>query len=257
MPDFSRYKLGVKAVKTDSRTLQLGRYLTPALPKPPHSLNWIEGMNDFGMMDNDQTGDCTIATCGHAIQVWSKNAAGVVKTPPDDVIMSAYEDWCGYVPGDAATDNGGIMLDVFSSWHHDGLGGITLDAFLSVDHTYLPGVQDAVMLFGGVALGLALPLTAQTQDVWDVVPDAPHSQTVPGSWGGHAVWAPAYDGDANTLHGVTVISWGQPLRMTKKFFQTYVQECWVLYSQAWLTATGTSPNGFLADQLMTDLHAIR
>ena len=35
MTDHSKMKLGRKAIKTDSRTLAFGDYLTPALPPPP------------------------------------------------------------------------------------------------------------------------------------------------------------------------------------------------------------------------------
>jgi hypothetical protein len=35
MADHSKMKLGRKAIKTDTRTLALGDYLTPSLPPPP------------------------------------------------------------------------------------------------------------------------------------------------------------------------------------------------------------------------------
>jgi hypothetical protein len=35
MADHSKMKLGRKAIKTDTRTLAFGDYLTPALPPPP------------------------------------------------------------------------------------------------------------------------------------------------------------------------------------------------------------------------------
>ena len=54
-------KLGRKAIKTDSRTLALGRYLTPAVPPPPAAADWTKGIARWGMMLNDTLGDCTIA----------------------------------------------------------------------------------------------------------------------------------------------------------------------------------------------------
>ncbi len=77
MADHSKMKLGRKAIKTDTRTLALGRYLTPSLPPPPAAQDWTKGITAWGMMLNgpepsepqfpDGLGDCTIAGCGHAI----------------------------------------------------------------------------------------------------------------------------------------------------------------------------------------------
>ncbi len=108
MADHSKMKLGRKAIKTDSRTLALGRYLTPSLPPPPPAQDWTKGITAWGMMLNgpepsepqfpDGLGDCTIAGCGHAIQVWTANTGSMV-TVPDATILNYYEQWDGYVPG--------------------------------------------------------------------------------------------------------------------------------------------------------------
>ena len=78
-------KLGRKAIKTDTRTLVFGDYLTPALPPPPPAVDWTEGIASWGMMLNDTLGDCTIAGCGHAVQVWTANT-GSEATVPDPTI---------------------------------------------------------------------------------------------------------------------------------------------------------------------------
>ena len=128
MADHSKMKLGRKAIKTDSRTLALGRYLTPSLPPPPPAYDWTKGITAWGMMLNDTLGDCTIAGCGHAIQVWTANTGSMV-TVPDATIESYYEKWDGYVPGNPSTDNGGIELDVLNDWQKQGFAGNTLMAF--------------------------------------------------------------------------------------------------------------------------------
>ncbi len=51
-------KLGRKAIKTDSRTLVFGDYLTPALPPPPPAAGWTKGIASWGVMLNDKLGDC-------------------------------------------------------------------------------------------------------------------------------------------------------------------------------------------------------
>ena len=68
MVDHSKMKLGKKATRRDPHTLRLGKYLTPALPAPPASIDWSRSVTEWGMMLNDTLGCCTIAACGHAVQ---------------------------------------------------------------------------------------------------------------------------------------------------------------------------------------------
>ena len=70
MVDHSKMKLGRKAIKTDSRTLAFGDYLTPALPPPPKTADWTKGIASWGMMLNDTLGDCTIAALAHSITTY-------------------------------------------------------------------------------------------------------------------------------------------------------------------------------------------
>jgi hypothetical protein len=111
-------------------------------------------------------------------------------------------------------------------------------------------IQQSIALFGGVYIGLALPLTAQSQDVWDVVKGG-GANARKGSWGGHCVYVPKYD-----ANGFTCITWGQPKTMTLAFWKKYCDEAHTLFGQDWLTAKG-APSGFEQAQLQADLKAIR
>ena len=153
-------RLGRKAVKTDTRTLMLGDYLTPSLPPPPPAKDWTVGITGWGMMMNDTLGDCTIAGVGHAVQVWTANTGGIV-TVPDSTIETYYENWDGYVPGNPSTDTGGIELDVLTDWQKQGFDGHALMAFADPKFTNLVEIRQSIALFGGVYIGLCLPLTAQ------------------------------------------------------------------------------------------------
>jgi hypothetical protein len=79
MADHSNMKLGRKAIKTDTRTLALGKYLKPSLPAPPPSKDWTRGITAWSMMLNDKLGCCTIAGIGHAIQVWSATILPILR----------------------------------------------------------------------------------------------------------------------------------------------------------------------------------
>ncbi len=242
-------RLGRKAIKTDTRTLTFAKYLTPALPTPPASADWTKGTAQWGMMLNDTLGDCTIAGCGHAVQVWSANTTSMI-TIADSVIESTYASWDGYVPGDYTTDNGGIELDVLKKWRKNGLDGHALAAFAAADFQNLTEIQQAIFLFGGVYIGLSLPVTAQNQTVWDVTSQTGENAE-PGSWGGHCVFVPKYDAES-----FTCLTWGSPLQMTKAFWNRYCDEAYALIGNDWLT-TGKAPSGFDAATLNADLDAIR
>ena len=137
------------------------------------------------MMLNDSLGDCTIAGVAHAVQVWTANNGSMV-TVPNPTVEKYYEQWDGYVPGQPSTDQGGVELDVLNDWHKQGFDGNPLLAFADPKPANLTEVRQSIALFGGVYIGLSLPITAQTQEVWDVVPKG-GAKAKPGSWGGHCV----------------------------------------------------------------------
>jgi hypothetical protein len=249
MADHSNMRLGRKAIKTDTRTLAFGDYLTPGLPPPPPTADWTKEIAAWGMMLNDKLGDCTIAGCGHAVQVWSANTSGIV-TVPDPTIESFYEKWDGYVPGNPSTDSGGVELDVLNNWQKQSFAGNALLAFADPKTASLVEIHQSIALFGGVYIGLALPLTAQTQDVWDVAPNG-GAKAKKGSWGGHCVFVPKYD-----QNGFTCITWGQLKTMTPAFWKEYCDEAHTLLGQDWITAKG-APNGFDQAQLLADLKNIK
>jgi hypothetical protein len=242
-------RLGRKAIKTDSRTLRLARYFLGALPPSPTSKDWTKGLTSFGMMLNDSLGCCTIAGVAHAIQIFSANSGAEV-TIPDSDILTAYEQWDGYSPSDPSTDQGGVELDVLTDWKASGFFGHVLDGFADVDPSHTENVQQAINLFGGLYIGLGLPLSAQAQvgGLWDV---AAGSDGDPGSWGGHCVFVAAYD-----VQGLTCITWGALQKMTWAFWNKYVDEAHTLISQDFIAATGLDPSGFDLAALEADIAQI-
>lgn len=250
MIDHARMKLGRRGVRHDARTLLLGRYLSPQLPTPPLQVDWLREQTDWGMMLNDRLGDCTIAGCAHAVQLWSANT-GAEAAIGDRTVEQYYERWAGYDPSDAEhTDNGGIELDVLKLWRKQGLDGHRLLAFADPRVAHLTEIRQSIALFGGVYIGLDLPLTAQRQEVWDVNP-AGGAEAEKGSWGGHCVFVGAYDPT-----GFTCITWGARKKMTVAFWQAYCDEAHTLLGGDWLAAKG-APSGFDQQQLLADLRSLR
>jgi hypothetical protein len=245
--DHSEMKLGRRAIKRDTRTLRLARYLEGSLPAPPAAYDWTRGVTQWGMMLNDRLGDCTIAGAAHAVQVWTA-ALGKMVTIADAEILAAYERFDGYDPHRPETDRGGIELDVLTKWRKQGFAGHPLLGFADPVSSDLDMIRRAIYWFGGVYIGVALPLTAQRQDTWDLV--SRNGRGAPGSWGGHCVFVPKYD-----RNGFTCITWGGLKRMTNAFWVNYVDESHALLGADWIGAHGT-PLGFDLAQMQQDLAAI-
>jgi hypothetical protein len=238
-------KLGKLPARQDARNLKLAKYLGVTIPPAPSTCDWIKGKGGFGMMLNDQLGDCAIAAPAHQEQVWTLNASQEV-TIPDRDILKAYEAVSGYKPSDPNTDNGCNMLDVLKYWRTIGIGGRKIGAFTEIDLHTFAHVKQAIYLFGGIYIGLQLPTSAERQSIWKYVGDAK------GGWGGHAVEVVRYD-----LNYLTCITWGKPLKMTQEFFQFYCDEAYAVLSNDWLTVKGIAPNHFNMAQLQIDLSGIQ
>lgn len=232
----------------------MARFLTPALTPPPPAVYWSKGFPSWGMYLNDQLGDCTIAAIAHAIQTWKINLGHNVNlakvSPLSSAILSAYEDWCGYVDGDPSTDNGGVELDVLNNWRKLGLGGTDrILAYADPAPADVLHIKQAVTLFGGVYLGFNVPQSAMDQNAaglpWTVVPDDG------GIVGGHAIWCPDYN--PTYLYCIT---WGQRQALSWEFFLKYTDEAHALLSPDWINSSNFAPNGVDLAQLQADLQGV-
>lgn len=258
--DFGHLRLG-RIKPAEPPKLRFAKYVDEAvvLPATPPSVDLYSAVPSWPMYENDSLGDCTCAATGHMVQAWSA-AAGGLKTMDDaDVVRMYWET--GDPPADTgsaggATDTGRFETSVLAYWRKQGIaaGSTWVDritAYAGVEASNLDLVKAAIYLFGGVYIGVELPLTAQGQQVWDVVADADPSQSQPGSWGGHAINIVGYD-----EHGFVVVTWGGLLRMTYAFFKEYVDEVYAILSPDFLGGEGHSPAGFDLAALEADLTAI-
>jgi hypothetical protein len=244
-------RLGKLAPQRDHRQLRLAKYLPADLPPAPPKVDWSEKVAfPAGAMLNDALGDCTCAALGHAVQVWTANAATEI-TISDADVLAVYEGACGYNPADPATDQGGVELDVLNYARTTGIGGHKIDAFVALQPENAEHIKLSVDLFGGVYIGVSLPNTIQGQgDTWtlDITAGA---DAVPGSLGGHAVFVVGYD-----PLGLSFISWGQRYRMSWEFWLTYTDESYALLSKLWAPAGTNAPVGFDYAALLADLNAV-
>jgi hypothetical protein len=251
--DPTKLKLGKQTARHDPRTLLLASYVTPALPAPPASLDLTTKVGaSWGMMDNDQIGDCTIAAAGHLLMEWTANAGKKLFTPTNRQIISAYSAVTGYNPETGANDNGAVEIDVLNYWRQSGISGHKIGAYAALEPSNHSSVMDAVYIFEGCYIGLQLPISAQGQvqnhQPWSVPPGGLTGNGKPGSWGGHAVPVVAYD-----ARGLTVVTWGALQVMTWPFWDAYCDEGYAIISSDYLTRKKLTPQGFNLQQLQADL----
>jgi hypothetical protein len=251
-----KLKLGKGPARHDPRTLLLASYTTTALPAPPASANVAKKVKGpWGMMDNDQIGDCTCAAAGHLIMEWTANAQSKMATPTDQQIVAAYSAITGYNPTTGANDNGAQEIDVLNYWRQQGIAGHKIEAFMALEPSNHSHIMDGVWIFGGCYIGLALPKSAQAQtsnrQTWSVPPSGTGGDGAPGSWGGHAVPVVAYDS-----RSLTVVTWGTLQTMTWGFWAAYCDEAYAILSADFLKQKGgktVAPSGFNLAQLQEDL----
>ncbi len=239
------HKLGKLPVRLDVRTLRLARYVDrTTLPPPPEHLDLTTHVSEWPMYANDRIGDCTIAAAGHMIEAWTAAAHGSATEVSEPAVLHAFD--AVKITDPSTGEEGAVELDVLRYWRSTGVGGHRIGAFAGVSLHDEQLVRTGAFLFGGVYIGLALPVTAQTQDVWDWTGTL-SGPAKPGSWGGHAVDVVGYDAD-----GLTVVTWGSLKRMTWRFWERYVDEAYCLLSPDFLLG-GKAPNGFDLDALKADL----
>jgi hypothetical protein len=254
--DPRKLKLGKSVARHDPRTLLLASYVTPALPTPPASFDLTSKVKSWGMMDNDQIGDCTCAAAGHLLMEWTANGGKKMFTPTDKQIVAAYSAITGYNPTTGANDNGANEIDVLNYWRQSGIAGHKIGAYVALEPSNHNHVMDSVYIFEGCYIGVQLPISAQAQvqnhKPWSVPPGGPTGDGKPGSWGGHAVPVVAYDS-----RGLIVVTWGALQGMTWSFWEAYCDEAYAILSPDYLDGKQQAPQGFSLQQLEADLEDLK
>jgi hypothetical protein len=225
----NKYKYGKNPKRHDNRTAQFKDFKTIDLVLPT-TIDHTEGIVDWGMMLNDQIGDCAIAAPGHAIMEWTKPTQEVV--PTDEQILEAYSEISGYNPKTGANDNGCNMLDVLNHWRNTGIAGHKIGAFVEVDIKNVNEIREALYLFHGIYVGVNLPDSAMKQFEenvpWTVVKRSKID-------GGHAILL--VFSDANLYKFVT---WGKTQPANLAWVLKYMDEAYAIISQDYFNGTKTA-----------------
>lgn len=181
---------------------------------------------------------------------WSANA-NTEAVPTDNDVIKAYSAVSGYDPNTGENDNGAVELDVLNYWRKHGIASHKIFAYAALQPRNHSHIKAAVYLFGGVYIGLALPLSAQNQDIWDIPHGGFAGNGRPGSWGGHSVNVCSYD-----EHFLTVVTWGALKKMSWAFADHYMDEAYSVLSKDFIDGKGIAPNAIDWSALQSDLKSI-
>lgn len=145
------------------------------------------------MDDNNIIGDCTCVGYANGAR-----AAAALHGYEIDIttqqVLALYSRSCGYVPGNEATDRGGVLADVLA-WQarhgFDATNQMLVGDFATVDPANLRAVRKVTNATGLLYCGVELAVADQNPigGVWDTDTPASAGDATPGSWGGHCLTA--------------------------------------------------------------------
>lgn len=254
-----RYPLGKKPYVEDKRDLLYASYRSTTLPQRPASFGHetvVSNPTAWGMLGNDEWGDCVFAGAGHEVELWTR-IGGV---PANVSAIQALKDYSAVTgfdpsaggPGQNPTDQGAVVRDALRFRQATG----TLDshgkrhklyAYLKLDPTDINEILEAAYLFD--AVGIGFEVEEQCFAEYDAgKPWAYH--TGANLVGGHYV--PIV---ARRYPYIDVITWGRIQRVTTSFITHRCDEAWALLSLDFLRG-GKSPLGFDLTALKADLQAV-
>lgn len=210
-------KLGKLAAVRPAGLSYLSAYAAGKLPAPPPEVAPPPPPpGGWGMLGNDQFGDCTIAGAAHLDMAWNTD------TDLHDHVPSVQETVDTYFAITNGQDTGCNEHAVLQRWRSLGLFGEKIAAYAPVRLGDIIGLHQAIALYGGAYLGVALPASAQDQfrdgQTWTVVPGSPIE-------GGHCIVAVGY-----TPGAVAIVTWGKIVWVTYPWLAAYCDEVWAILS---------------------------
>lgn len=239
-------KFGKLAPRHDPRTLKFSRYRRPSLIQVPATFGHSDRIADWGMLGNDQQGDCVWAGAAHE-EMLRNACAGRGVAFNDDGVLADYHAVAG--PEDAGTN----VLDAMNYRRQTGVvdaGGVRhrIDAFVALGTGNLTELKEAVYLFGCVGIGIRMPSYAIDQFdagvAWTARADAQIE-------GGHYVSVIGWE-----KNDLLVVTWGRVQRMSQGFFREYNDESIATLSKEYCGDDGKTIDGFDMDLLQADLDLI-
>lgn len=245
-------KLGKLPARPDAVKLKFAKYVDRAvLPKPPAEFGHERLVTQWGMLANDQVGNCVIAGGLHEHLLWNREAGHTIRVN-DACAIKNYSIISGYNPKDPDTDQGTDME--MAARYRRQFGLIDADgkhrkigAYVALEPGDIGQLWLAMWIFDGVGIGVDFP--SQWMDafdkrkVWDRV-------SRPKSEGGHYI-----TGVAKRTGLASTVTWGRIQGLTAAGYAQFNDETYAYLSEEKLNS-GKSLEGFDLATLRKDLTAV-
>ena len=243
-------KLGKKPASYDPHELKAVDYKSGTITLPSH-FGHGNTFSDWGMLGNDQYGDCVWAGAAHEHMDW-ENLGGNSVSFTDQGVLSDYSAVTGFNPNDPNSDQGTDVHDALkyrtSTGIIDGSGNRhKIAGWVALEPGNITQVLEAIYVFDAVGIGFEFPASAMDQfnngQVWSVVGGSQIE-------GGHYVPLVGRPQPGQ----IACITWGKRQVMTEAFLKKYCDEAYALLSLEALK-NGKTYEGFNLQQLQADLKA--
>jgi hypothetical protein len=202
---FKHRRLGRLPVKSSRKALMFADFAKKGV-EPPKATHFWRRRSPFPLrtFGNNEYGDCTRAKQAVAHMRMERLECRVTPKIDDAEVIRVYKEMSDRRYGGG--DNGAYEVDALDDWRNpettfrDTKGRpLTIDAYTRLNPFDHHQVKLAMASSGakGIAICINLPLAFsnnQPPKIWDV-PDGTQlvGRWLPGSWGGHSMWARDYD----------------------------------------------------------------
>jgi len=243
--------LGKLPARGNAVTFKLRNYLagTRAFPKIPSDFGHEEYTPpiNWGMLGNDQYGDCVVAGGAHEHKLWSRIGGKQIGFNTIDVLR----DFTAITGQQPSPTVGADMQQAASYRRCVGLldsdgNRHKIGAYLEVNPGDLQELYIAMYLFAAVGIGIQFPTTAFDQfnkhKAWQVI-------------GGAQIEAGHYIPGVALRSNIVCVTWGRFQAMRPSFYLTYNDET-IAYVSPDELVNGKSPEGFDYATLQADLAAL-
>ena len=233
------YKFGRLPGQVPVGLRDLTYYAAGPLPAPPPSV--LVPAVPWGMLGNDQYGDCGVAGLEHGLEA-SAAATGEAEAFPDDQQAVSY--YLGYTGGQ---DSGVVLSQYLAYVRQNGYYGHTVSAYAPVAVNDVPTLQFAINAYDSAYVGITVTQgmmdAAQGPAPWTWTAESLQGPEV----GGHCIILAGYD--SNWLYGVT---WGNIVRIAYPAWHQMGDEAWAVLNGE-IVAKGTDGHGINLAALQADL----
>jgi hypothetical protein len=209
----------------------------------------------WGMLGNDEYGDCVFAGSAHETMMINKMNGRDVAFDPG-VVLADYSAVTGFDPADPNTDQGTDMHDALNYRRNTGIQDSSegserhkIGAYVSLEPGNWHQMLEALRAFDFVAVGFLFPDYAMDQ----FKAGKPWAYRAGGHIeGGHYVPA------VGRPHSWTIatVTWGQVQNMGRRFYEHYCDECYGVLTPETLSEAGKSPEGLDLTALNAALAAL-